>query len=131
MKLRVTVNGVAYDVEVEILEERGQGAVAPRPAMTPAQAPARPPVAPPPAAPAPAAAPVAGGAKALTSPIPGTVLEVLVTPGQAVKTGETVLVVDAMKMNTQIAAQFDGVVKDVLVAAGEAVKMGQALVNFE
>lgn len=136
MKLRVTVNGVAYDVDVEVLEEKG-GTALPRPAAAPAPvppAPSRPvvapPVAPPPAAPA-AAPAAAGGAKTLTCPIPGTVLEVLVKAGQAVKAGEAVVIVDAMKMNTQISANADGVVKDVLVAPGEAVKMGQALINFE
>jgi pyruvate dehydrogenase E2 component (dihydrolipoamide acetyltransferase) len=131
MKLRVTVNGVAYDVDVEILEEKAGTAVPPAPpAPAPAPRPAAPvaPVAPAPAAPAPA--PAAGG-KTLTSPIPGTVLEILAKPGQAVKNGEAVIIVDAMKMNTQISANQDGVVKEILVAPGEAVKMGQALLTFE
>jgi biotin carboxyl carrier protein len=135
MKLRVTVNGVAYDVDVEILEEKAGAAVPPpaAPASAPAPAPAAPARPAAPVAPAPAAhtpAPAAGG-KTLTSPIPGTVLEILAKPGQAVKTGDAVIIVDAMKMNTQISANQDGVVKEILVAPGEAVKMGQALINFE
>lgn len=133
MKLRVTVNGVAYDVDVEILEEKG-GVVQRSPmAPAPAPAPARPVTPPPaaPAAPAPAASAPSAGARTLNSTIPGTVIEILVKPGQAVKAGEAVIVLDAMKMNTQIAATADGVVKAILVNIGDAVKMGQAMIEFE
>lgn len=130
MKLRVTVGGQAYDVDVEILEKHGgpvsAAPVAPR-APAPRPAPA---AAPRPSAPAPAPAPAAGG-KSLNSPIPGTVVEILVKPGQAVKHNEPMLILDAMKMNTQIAANADATVKEILVNVGDAVKMGQALVLFE
>ena len=135
MKLRVRVNGVDYEVEVEILEDVG-GAAAPPPrpaAPVATPMPPRPPVAPvAPAAsaPAPAAAPAAGG-KTLNSPIPGTVVEVKVSPGQTVSQDETVLVIDAMKMNTPVAAPHAGKVKEVLVKQGDPVKMGQPLVTFE
>jgi biotin carboxyl carrier protein len=131
MKLRVTVNGVDYDVDVEILEETG-GLVslptrrpAPRPAV--AAAPSRPPVAP--AAPQPAAA--VGSARTLNSPIPGTVVELKVTPGQAVAQNETVIIIDAMKMNTPVPSPQAGTVKEILVKAGDPVKMGQPLMTFE
>ncbi len=131
MKLRVTVNNVAYDVEVDILEDSGLEAASPTPAMTAAPAPvAAPPVRPAAPVPPPPSAP-AGGGKSLNSPIPGTVVEILVSAGQAVKAGERVMVIDAMKMNTPIMTTADGKVKDILVAVSEPVKMGQPLVTFE
>ncbi|MEN6626211.1 MAG: biotin/lipoyl-containing protein [Candidatus Sumerlaeia bacterium] len=130
MKLRVTVNGQSYDVDVEVLEEAGAQPGRPAPAVTqpaPVAAPAPRPVV---AAPAPAAVAPAG-AKVQNSPIPGTVVEVIAKPGQAVKRDETLMIIDAMKMNTQIKSSYDGTVKEILVAAGAPVKMGQPLVTFE
>lgn len=130
MKLRVTVNGVNYDVDVDILEDKDYATqvTSPTPAApAPQVAAPRPPVA---AAPRPAA-PAPVGGNVLTSPIPGTVVEISVKVGQAVKANEQVLVLDAMKMNTQVNANADGVVKEILVNSGDAVKMGQALVTFE
>jgi len=125
MKLRVTVNGVAYEVDVDILEDR-EGAFAPARPVAPLITPPRPPA---PASPA-STAPAAGG-KTLASPIPGTVVEVMVQPGGHVTFGQPLIVIDAMKMNTQVPANMDGVIKEVLVKAGEPVKMGQALLTFE
>ena len=125
MKLRVTVNGVAYEVDVDILEDR-EGAFAPSRPFASLVTPPRPPA---PAPPMPAA-PAVGG-KTLASPIPGTVVEVMVQPGAQVTFGQPVIVIDAMKMNTQVTANMDGVIKEVLVKAGEPVKMGQALLTFE
>jgi biotin carboxyl carrier protein len=133
MKLRVNVNGVNYDVDVEILDEGG-GAVpvaAPRPAAPVAAArPVAAPVAPP-AAPSVAAPPVATGANVLTSPIPGTVLEITALPGQEVKHGDVVMMLDAMKMNAPIHSPRDGKIKAILAQVGDAVKMGQPLIEFE
>ncbi len=128
MRMRVSVNGVAYDVEVEVLDEEADLPSAARPAAPSANAP-RPPVAP---VAAPAPAPAAGGeANTLASPIPGTIVEILVKPGQPVAANETVIIIDAMKMNTPVAAPAARTVKEVLVKAGDAVKMGQPLLTFE
>ncbi len=128
MKLRVSVNGQQYEVEVEVLEEPAAGRPAPV-AVAPSApiAPPAPPVVP--QAPAPAA--VAAGAKVMNCPIPGTVVEIQSKPGQAVKRGDPLMIIDAMKMNTQISANYDGTIKDILVKPGEPVKMGQPLVAFE
>lgn len=128
MKLRVTVNGVAYEVDVDILEDRESTPFfsAPMPAPPTPMAPVAPPR--PPSA-APAQPTVAGNT--LASPIPGTVLEVLVKVGQSVQVNDPVVILDAMKMNTQVAATADGVVKEILVQSGDAVKMSQPLVVFE
>ncbi len=62
--------------------------------------------------------------------MPGKILKVNVTPGQAVKYGDTVIVMEAMKMETEIVAQSDGTVAQVLVKAGDMVDTGAALVTM-
>ena len=114
---RVTVNGVAYDVVVEELN----GSVA---APAPVAAPAAAPVAAPKAAPAPAAAPKASGnagATAVKAPMPGTLIKVNVKVGDAVKKGDVLCVLEAMKMENDIMAPADGVVASVEVAQGASV----------
>lgn len=138
MKLRITVHGKAYDVEVDVLEDDG-GAVdhrAPVHAPPPPPAPvhvAPPPVAPAPAPPPPAPAPPAAssGGKACKAPVPGTVLRVNVKAGDTVSAGQTLVVLEAMKMETNVDSPFAGRVVAVKVAVGEAVKQNQALVEFE
>ena len=81
-----------------------------------------------------AAKPSAGGDEmqdALRSPLPGTVIEILAKSGQQVKEGDTLIVLEAMKMNNNLTAEKDGVVKSILVAEGEAVKENTPLVTFE
>jgi biotin carboxyl carrier protein len=68
---------------------------------------------------------------ALRSPLPGTVIEILAKSGQQVKEGDTLIVLEAMKMNNNLTAEKDGVVKSILVAEGEAVKENTPLVTFE
>lgn len=135
-KLRVTVNGVSYDVDVEVLEDDDAGVAASglsapaRPAAPAAPAPA-------PAAPAPApkaapkAAPSAGGGKELPSPIAGIVVEVKVAVGDTVEASDPVIVIEAMKMNTNVAAPVSGKVTSINVKPGEAVKQSQVLMTFE
>ena len=94
-----------------------------------ASAPA-PKAAPAPAAPAPAAPKVAAGAKVVEAPLPGTITKVLVKPGQALKAGETVCMMEAMKMENSITVEFAGTVKSVLVEVGAQVQSGQALVEL-
>ena len=85
------------------------------------------------AAPAQKVAPAAptGGGGTLTSPLPGTVLDVFVKPGDAVKVGQRMLLLEAMKMENNIDADRDGVVKEVKVSKSDAVMEGQVLVVFE
>jgi biotin carboxyl carrier protein len=81
-----------------------------------------------------AAKPSAGGDEmqdALRSPLPGTVVEILAKTGQHVKEGDTLVVLEAMKMNNNLTAERDGVVKAILVEEGEAVKENTPLVTFE
>ena len=80
------------------------------------------------AAPAPKAAPA--GAKVVEAPLPGTITKVLVKPGQALKAGETVCMMEAMKMENSITVEFAGTVKSVLVEVGAQVQSGQALVEL-
>ena len=82
------------------------------------------------AAPAPAAPKVAAGAKVVEAPLPGTITKVLVKPGQALKAGETVCMMEAMKMENSITVEFAGTVKSVLVEVGAQVQSGQALVEL-
>ena len=130
MKYKVTLNGKTYEVEVEagkamLVDE--YEAYAPAPA-----APAAAPVAAAPAAapaPAPAAAPVAVAAgEAVNAPMPGNILKVNVTVGQAVKEGEVLVVLEAMKMENEIMAPKAGTVAQVLVTKGATVDTGATLV---
>jgi len=121
MQLKVTVNGVAYDVEVEVEQE-------PRPALG-AIFMAGGSFAPPAAAPAGSDAPAASG-EGVRAPLAGTVAQVLVDDGQAVEAGDVVVVLEAMKMETEITAPTAGVVSSVLVARGDAVSGGQLLVEL-
>ena len=130
MKYKVTLNGRTYEVEVEagkamLLDEYEAVAPAAAPVAAPAAAPA--PVAAPAAAPAPAAAaPVAGDA--VTAPMPGNILKVNVTAGQAVKEGDVLVVLEAMKMENEILAPKACTVKQVLVSKGSTVDTGATLV---
>ena len=119
-KYRVNVNGTVYDITLEVLE--GEAAKAPAaPAPAPAAAPA--PVA------APAAAPVAGG-QSVDAPMPGNIISVNVKPGQAVKKGDVLLILEAMKMENEIMAPVDGTVGSVAVNPGQTVQSGQQLLTI-
>ena len=130
MKLKITVHGVAYEVDVEVLDAKDEmhRAASPLPPAPPTASAVN--VAPAPAGgPGPAASHLndAGG---VASPIAGTVLEVKVKVGDQVEQGQTLLIIEAMKMETAIAAPSAGKVKAVLVAAGDAVRESQTLVDF-
>lgn len=79
------------------------------------------------------AAPVrkAGGAKAIKSPLPGSIFKVPVSAGQQVKRGELLVVVESMKMENNILADRDGVVKAIYVQPGQSVLQGDALIELE
>ena len=122
MKYKVTLNGRTYEIEVEAgkamcLDEYEAYApaaapAAPAPAATPAAAPA---------------VPVAGG-ETVSAPMPGTILKVNVQPGQAVKAGEVLIVLEAMKMENEIMAPKAGTVAQVLVNRGANVDTGAPMV---
>lgn len=97
----------------------------------PANAPAAAPAAKPAAAPAaPKAAPLSAGASTVTAPLPGTITKVNVKVGDEVAAGDTVILMEAMKMENSITTEFAGKVKAVLVEAGAQVQSGQALVEL-
>lgn len=119
--LRITVNGTAYDVQVEELDSTS----APAPQAVPQ--PAAP--TPAPSAPAPAAAPQTGG-EAVTSPMPGVIVGVKVTAGQSVKSGDVLIILEAMKMENEIVAPRDGVVGSISVSQSDSVDTGATLLTL-
>lgn len=106
------------------MESVGEPAAAPAPKVAPKAAPA--------AAPAPAATPKApAGASTVTSPLPGSIVKILVQAGASVKRGETVLTMESMKMENNIMADRDGVVKSIHVEPGKSVMQGDPLFDLE
>ena len=121
-KFNITVNGVAYEVEVEEVAAGESAAPKAAPvAAAPKAAPAAKPAAPK------AAAPVANGTK-VNAPMPGTILDVKVSQGKAVKKGDILLILEAMKMENEILAPQDGTVAQVSVSKGASVNSGDVLV---
>ncbi len=126
MKYKVTLKGKTYEVEVEhgeamILDEyEAIAPSAPAPAAVPAAA--APAAAAPAAAPAPAPTAVAG--EQILSPMPGTIVKMNVKAGQAVKSGDVVAVLEAMKMENEIMAPHDATVAQVLTDVGTKVDTG-------
>ena len=108
-KYTITVNGTAYEVEVE--DMGGAAATAPKAAA-------------PKAAPAPAAA----GSATISAPMPGKVLEVKVKAGDAVKSGDVLMILEAMKMQNEIMAPADGTISDVRISAGQTVGTGDVMI---
>lgn len=108
-KYRVNVNGTVYEVELEEITGAAPAAAAPvaAPAATPAAAPA-------------------GGEK-VCAPMPGTILSVNVSNGSAVKKGDVLMILEAMKMENEIMAPCDGTVTSVAAAKGAAVESGALL----
>ncbi len=119
MNLKVTVNGIAYDVNVEVEEPEtptlgaiviggGSGSAAPTTAS------------------------VSGtSANAVTAPLAGSVSRVLVEEGQEIKAGEVLLVLEAMKMETEITAPKDGKVARILIEKGTPVQAGEGLIELD
>ncbi len=115
---KVNVNGTVYEVSVEVMDGvPAAPAAAPTPAPAAAPAPA--------VAPAPAAAPAGG--EVVAAPMPGTILAVNVSNGAAVKKGDVLFVLEAMKMENEIMAPCDGTASGVTVAKGATVSTGDVL----
>lgn len=129
----ITVNGVTYEVQAE--EVRGnqqiiqqvvqQPAPAPQPAAAPAPAPKPAPV----VKEAPKSVPTGG--TQITSPMPGSIFKLNVKPGDSVKRGDVVIILEAMKMENEIFAAEDAVVSSVEVTEGATVNTGDVLVILE
>ena len=109
-KSNVTVNGKSYVVEVEA--DVMQATTVRRPLATPSAA-------------------SKGTSGVMKSPLPGKVLKLVVAEGQVVKRGDTLMVIESMKMENNIAAQADGVVRRIMVAADQNILQGDALLEFE
>lgn len=128
----ITVNGNVYEVTVEegftgkaAAPKAAAPVQAPKAAPAPAAAPA------PSAAPAPAAAPAgAAGSVAVTAPMPGKILGVKASAGQAVKKGQVIVILEAMKMENEIVAPQDGTVATINVAVGDSVEPGATLATL-
>jgi len=112
----VTVNGVNYSVEIENSGDQ--------PAAAPATA------APAAASAAPAAAPAAGAGKKITSPLPGVIIDVCVSEGSAVKRGQKIAVLEAMKMENEILAEADGTVTKIYVKKGDSILEGADIASI-
>lgn len=125
MKMLITVDGKPYHVEVQIL---GEDSATPAVAAAPSTAIAAP------SSPAASEPPTPGGGGGgggdVESPIAGNVLEVLVKAGDTVKVNDTLIVLEAMKMESNVASPYAGTVKSVNVKAGEAVTAHHVLVSF-
>ena len=122
----ITVNGVAYDV---VVEEAGAGAVAAPKAAAPKAAPA----AAPKAAPAPAAPKAAAGAAGsikVEAGAAGKIFKIEAKVGQAVKKGDAVVILEAMKMEIPVVAPEDGTVASIDVAVGDPVEAGAVLATL-
>lgn len=121
---KIYVNGQAYDVSVEEVGGSPATVAAPAPvASAPRTAPA--------AAPAAVAAPApTAGATLIKAPMPGTILNVKVASGAAVKRGDVLLILEAMKMENEICAPADGRVAVVRVQTGQSVNTGDPLVDL-
>ena len=121
---KVTVNGAAFEVELkQALKPTSRPikqvtAPAPTPAAAPAAAPAA----------TPAAAPGAGAK--IEAPLPGTITDIKVKVGDKVKAGDTILVLEAMKMQNNIEAENDGEITSVMVKIGDSVMEGSLLVTI-
>lgn len=117
MKLKVTVNGIPYDIEVEVEENErpqlgpivigGSGVSVPSRASVPAAA-----------------------SNAVTAPLAGSVSRILVEQDQEIEAGQVLLVLEAMKMETEITAPHDGKIGEIHVAVGDAVHGGQLLLEW-
>ena len=124
---KVEVNGIPFEVEMQgttLLEGELPTQTATETSAAPAAAPATE------ATPAPAAKGAAGAGTPVKAPLPGVVTKVLVAAGQAVKKGDTVLVLEAMKMENNITAECDGSVTGICVAAGDSVMEGTTLLTI-
>lgn len=135
MKLRITVHGTAYEVDVEILDAGEGFPTQPLPKLAPLNHGLSAPTAAtaagsPRTQPRPHTSPSGSSLGNVNSPIAGTILEIKCKPGDQIAVNQELLVIEAMKMETSIAAPIAGVVQSVDVAVGDAVREGQTLIQL-
>lgn len=119
-KYKVTVNGTAYEIELEVIDKADVKA----PAVQAAPAAENKPAAP--------VAPVSNaGGETISSPMPGTILDVKVSNGASVKKGDVLMILEAMKMENEIMAGADGTVTAVAVSKGASVQTGDMLCTIK
>ena len=124
-KYRITVEGKTYEMDVELIGANGAAVQSVAKAAAPV-------VAAPKAAPAPVAAkPAEVGSGSVVAPMPGTILKVLKATGDAVKTGEVVLILEAMKMENEITAPADGTIGSLNLTEGSTVAGGDLLFDVK
>ena len=116
---KITVNGVAYDVTVESV---GAAAPAPAPAPAPAAAPAP--------APAPAAAPASAGAVRVEAQVAGKIWKIVASAGQALKAGDSIVILESMKMEIPVVAPQDGTLASISVSEGTPVEVGDLIATM-
>ena len=125
-KLKVTVNGKSYEVDVEILQD--DTPTTPFiPMVAPAVAPPPMPVATVPSATVPTAP---AGGNTLTAPMNGVVIEIPVKVGDEVKTGQVVVILEAMKMKTNVSSDRDGKIAAINISPNDSVESGQVMLTF-
>ena len=130
MKYKVTLNNKIYEVAVEQGEAimlDVSDAAAPAPVAIAAPVPVAPPPPPVPAAPA---APAAGG-EIVAAPLPGNIVAIKVAPGESVKKGQALAVLEAMKMENEVLSPRDGVVGQIIAAKGSTVQTGAPLLTLQ
>jgi len=130
-KLKITLNGKSYEVDVEILKDDDTPSMPFMPVAPVAYAPApavAPVAAPKPAAPTPVAA--SAGGNTLTAPMNGVVIEIPVKVGDEVKAGQTVVILEAMKMKTNIASAHDGKIASINISPNDSVETGQVMLIY-
>ncbi|ASJ11119.1 pyruvate carboxylase [Thermococcus sp. P6] len=134
-KFRIHVNGLEFEVGVEGVDLSGlkylpaiQGKSPGKRELTPVQIPS--PVRESLSVPEPVQAPSPAGEGVVTAPMPGKILRILVKEGESVKTGQGLLVLEAMKMENEIPAPRDGKIKRILVKEGDTVNPGQPLIEI-
>lgn len=125
-KYNIKVNGISYEVEVE---EVGGSAITVPTQVAPVAAP-QPVAAPAPQAPAAPVAQASTGANSVNAPMPGSIVKVNVKPGDTLKKGDVILVLEAMKMENDITAPSDCTIASVNVNQGASVSTGDVLVTF-
>ena len=126
---KVNVNGIPFEVELQQPISDAQAITRPK-VSAPKSAPAAAPSVAAPSVAAPVAAPVAGNGTSVKSPLPGTITAVNVKVGDKVNNGDTVVVLEAMKMQNNIEAETTGTITSVAVSAGDSVMEGSVLVTI-
>lgn len=111
----VNVNGTQYEVAVEEIDGKAAPAAKPAPAAAPVAAPVA----------------AAAGASKITAPMPGTILGVNVKEGEAVKAGQAIFVLEAMKMESDITSPVNGTIRGISVRKGDSVEAGKLLCSIE